>query len=141
MTGDVYTGWSPERWSTPISDVRLLDLESLVDDGALHLTVQAGNGARWRLTFESAPAYLSLLEEYRLALWGRGMSAATLGATWRVPDSPWLNRLRREEPLIDVHHPGLQHFVVLTESAVIDVLAVREATITLLDGRDPSTDA
>jgi hypothetical protein len=63
----LYAGWIPERWETPVSDVPTLFLDSLVDDGDLHITVDDVRGRRrWRLTFTDVPAYLNILEEYRL---------------------------------------------------------------------------
>ena len=133
MSDDLYTGWAPERWETPVSDVPDLFFESLLHDGALQITVGTADGQRWRLTFADAPGYLHLLEEYRLALWGRLQGAPPAGNTWHVPASPWLARLRHEEPLLDVHHEGLRHFVVLTLSGVIDVLSTHEAAVVALE--------
>jgi hypothetical protein len=126
----LYAGWTSERWETPVSDVPVLFFESLIDDGSLHIRVaDVRGGKRWRFTFTDAPGYANLLEEYRLALWQRDRDAKGLGWTVRVPNSPWLAYLRRTEALLDVHHPGLQHFQIGTETAVIDVVAQGEPEI------------
>ena len=112
------------RWDTPVSGARSLRLVSLVDDGALRLTLEdAGDPdrRRWTFVFASAPAYRNVREELRLGLWAGG--AGRVGWTARVPASPWLARLREAEPLLDVHHPGLAHFRIATEDDVIDVLS------------------
>ena len=47
----LYAGWIVERWDTPVSDARSLRLVSLVDDGALRLTLEDGLDParrRWR---------------------------------------------------------------------------------------------
>lgn len=122
----LYAGWLPERWQTPVSDARSLRLVSLVDDGALQLTLEDAhdpNRPRWLFTFHRVPAYLNLLEEYRLELWGMGVTTANLGWTVRLPNSPWLDLLRRAESLLDVHHPDLVHYQIGTEDDVIDVLS------------------
>ncbi|MET0400190.1 MAG: hypothetical protein ABW277_25595 [Longimicrobiaceae bacterium] len=115
-----------ERWETPVSDARSLRLVSLVDDGALRLTLEDAADPvrrRWTFVFASVPAYRNVREELRLGLWAGGAGADRVGWTARVPGSPWLARLREAEPLLDVHHPGLVHFRIATEDDVIDVLS------------------
>lgn len=115
-----------ERWETPVSDARSLRLVSLVDDGALRLTLEdAGDPARrrWTVVFASAPAYRNVREELRLGLWDGGAGADRVGWTARVPRSPWLARLREAEPLLDAHHSGLVHFRIATEDDVLAALA------------------
>jgi hypothetical protein len=120
----LYAGWTPERWETPVSDVPVLFLDSLVDDGDLHITVDDVRGRRrWRFTFSDAPAYLNILEEYRLELATVERHLRGLGRTVRVVGSPWLAYLYRSEALLTVHRPALQHFQVGTETAIVDVLA------------------
>lgn len=135
---DLYAGWTPERWETPVSDAPVLFLVRLVDDGGtLEVTVEdARAGRHWRFTFADPPAYLNLLEEYRLGLWTRPGDRPALGSTVRVPHSPWLARLRAAEALLDVHAPGLHHFQIATESAVIDVLSQREPAILEVSASD-----
>lgn len=128
----LYAGWTVERWETPVSDARSLRLVSLLDDGALRITLEDGRDparSRWRFTFRHPAAYLNLLEEYRLELWGMRAPGERPGWTVRVPNSPWLTRLRQAESLVDVHHPGLMHFQIGTEDDVIDVLASEEPQI------------
>lgn len=103
-----------------------LRLVSLTDDGALKIVVEdahSPNRLRWQFTFSKAPAYLNLLEEYRLELWGMRSPGERLGWTLEVPDSPWLAFLRKRESLLDVHHPSLIHFQIGTEDDVIDILS------------------
>lgn len=121
-----------ERWETPISDARSLRLVTLVDDGALRLTLEgAGDPARrrWTLVFVGVAAYRNVREELRMGLWAGSVGADRVGWTARVPGSPWLARLREAEPLLDVHHPGLVHFRVATEDDVIDVLSAHAPEI------------
>ena len=123
----IYAGWRAERWETPVSDAGSLRLVSLLDDGALHLVLEDAHHEarlRWRFTFRNVPAYLNLLEEYRLELWAHeARQGKRLGWTVQVPDSPWLARLYQSESLLELHHPGLVHYQVGTEDDVIDILA------------------
>jgi hypothetical protein len=138
----LYRGWRVERWETPASDARSLRLVSLVDAGALEITLEdAGdpNRRRWRFTFSDAPAYLNLREEYRLELSAEGITADKVGWTLLVPNSPWLDLLRRAEPLLDVHHPILSHFQIGTEDDVIDVLSSAAPRIEEVEPADPNS--
>lgn len=130
---DVYEGWRFERWETPISDLRSVAMVSLVDDGSLHLTIESlrdPGRARWRFSFKQAPVYRNILEEFRMELWPLVHSGGPRkGWTLRVPDSPWANDLRAREPVLEVSHPVLHHFLITTEDDVIDVLSPAEPQI------------
>jgi hypothetical protein len=122
----LYEGWRPQRWTTAVSYAGSLRLVSLTDDGALRIVVEDAhnpNRLRWQFTFAKAPAYLNLLEEYRLELWGMRLPGERLGWTVQVPDSPWLALLRKRESLLDVHYPSLIHFQIATEDDVIDIVS------------------
>jgi hypothetical protein len=102
---------------------------ALTDAGTLQIVLEDGRDParpRWRVTFREVLAYLNLAEEYRLELWGRGMTADRVGWTVRIPESPWLALLGRAEALVKVHHPGAQHYQIGTEDDVIDVLCSAE---------------
>jgi hypothetical protein len=109
-----------DEWETPASDARSLR-------------------RRWRFTFSDAPAYLNLREEYRLELSAEGITADKVGWTLLVPNSPWLDLLRRAEPLLDVHHPILSHFQIGTEDDVIDVLSSAAPRIEEVEPADPNS--
>ena len=122
----LYRSWTPKRWDTPVSDAGSLRLVSLTDDGALKIAVEdahASNRPRWQFVYAKAPAYLNLLEEYRLELWGMRVAGERVGWTVQVPDSPWLTLLRTSESLLEVHFPELIHFQIGTEDDVIDILS------------------
>jgi hypothetical protein len=114
---------SEERWDTPVSDARSLAMVSLLDDDGLHITIQDlrdPDRRRFRFSFRRVPAYRNILEEYRTS---GPMSAKGIGWTRLDPSSAWLSDLRRREPLLDVHTPGCQHYIIVTEDDVIDVLS------------------
>ncbi len=100
----LYDGWRAERWATPVSDAGSLRLVSLLDDGTLQVIVEDAHHPerlRWRFTFRNVPAYLNLLEEYRLELWAMAeRQGARLGWTVRIPESPWLAASRRRSPCL-----------------------------------------
>ena len=129
----MYEGWRFERWETPISDLKSVAMVSLVDDGALSITVEDlrdPGRSRWRFRFECAPIYQNILEEYRLELWQRvHQGGARFGWTVRVPDSPWLAKLQEHESLIEVHVPRLVHYQIGTEDDVVDILSPDEPRI------------
>ncbi len=119
-------GSAAERWETPVSGAGSLRLVALADDGVLRLTLEDAGSVpprRWRFTFTDVAGYASVREEYRLGAWRSGASAADVGWTTRLPGSPWIESLRRAEPLVDVHHPRLTHYRIATEDDMIDVLS------------------
>lgn len=131
----LYAGWTVQRWDTPVSDARSLRLVSLLDDGALHLTLEdagAPDRPRWRITFTAVLGYLNLLEEYRLELWSRRATAERVGWTTRILNSPWLALLRQSESLVEIHHPDAIHYQVGTEDDVVDVCSSAEPVVEAL---------
>ena len=129
----MYEDWRFDRWETPISDFKSIGMVSLVDNGALCITVEAARDPhrpRWEFRFERAPIYQNILGEYRLELWGNVHSGnRRYGPTVKVPESPWLKKLKESEALIDVHSPGLIHFQIATEDDVIDIASADEPRI------------
>jgi len=133
----VYEGWRFVRWETPVSDLKSIAMVSLVDDGALTITLEDLRDSarpRWCFRFDHAPIYRNILEEYRLELWELvHQDGARHGWTVTVPDSPWLASLQEKESLIKFHDPGLLHFQIETEDDVIDVLSPTEPEITSVE--------
>ena len=129
----LYQGWRPKRWETPFSDVKSLAVVSLTDSGTLQVVVEAARAMprrRWRIDFGRVPAYLNLMEEFRLELWGQtNPGEVKLGWARIIPDSPWLEKLCEREPLLRIHHPTLIHYQVGSEDDVIDVLGPATPTI------------
>jgi len=95
---------------------------SLVDDGHLSITLEDARHPerlRYRITFEKAPLYRNIYEEYRINESGNSArSWATI-----VEESGWLSLMRQREPLIDVHSRGLRHYRIWTEDDVVEVLS------------------
>lgn len=118
----MYEGGNQERWETPFADVKSLVMVSLVDDGALTITLEDAldpKRNRYRVRFESAPLYRNILEEYRTS----EPTASFLSWSRMIRDSGWLELMRATEPLLDVHSPGLQHYCIITEDDVLDILS------------------
>jgi tetratricopeptide (TPR) repeat protein len=140
----IYEGWRAERWETPFSDVRSLAVVGVVDDGSLRITVEDTRSTprrRWRIDFGRAPAYLNLLEEYRLELWQRiHTGEIAYGWTRIIPDSPWLARLGEAEALLRIHYPELTHHQIGSEDDIIDVLAPEPPGITEIEPASPGAD-
>ncbi len=126
------------RWQTPVSDAKSLSMVSLVDQGGgLHITLQDLRDParrRYRFTFEPTPAYVNVLEEYRLS---ESPPPEGTGWTRTVPDSDWLRELRSREPLLDVHCPGCTHWKIVTEDDVIDVLCPNAPEIVEIEPATP----
>jgi len=100
-------------------DVVLVNL----NDGpeGLGVVLENQTGRRVQLSFKKVPAYRSIQEELRPDLWGR-FDAADHQVLWIVDDSDWLKSLSRAR-LLDVHHPGVVHYLILTADECIDILS------------------
>ena len=112
-----------KRWETPVSDAQSLAMVSLVDHSGLHIVVEVlrdSKRRRYQFSFRRVPAYRNILEEYRTS---ERPAGGALGLTITIPDSPWLKSFLRHEPLLEVHMPGCEHYVIVTEDDVIDVLS------------------
>ena len=55
-----------------------------------------------------------------------------LGKTFLVEGNSWAQQLQNEEPLVNVHAEGAQHYLVFTSDEVIDVVTASEPEITEL---------
>jgi hypothetical protein len=124
----MYENWQVKRWETPISDYSSIQMLSLKDDGKLNIKLQIikgkAGGKRFSITFKNYLAYRNILEEYRLELWNKfTTNDNNLGPTWIVSNSPWINELESNEPLLKEFSPQLIHYVVCTEDDVIEVLS------------------
>jgi hypothetical protein len=118
----MYEGGRQERWETPFSEVKSLVMVSLVDEGTLVITLEDARHPeriRYRVTFESAPLYRNILEEYRT----NEPQNPTRSWSVVVLESGWLKLMREREALLDIHSPGLRHYRIITEDDVIDILS------------------
>lgn len=118
----MYEGGLQERWETPFSAAQSLVVVSIVDAGPLVITLEDArhpSRLRYRVTFEAAPLYRNIWEEYRTS-----EGASPIGS-WSllVRESGWLRLMRAREPLLDVHSPGLDHYQIITEDDVLDILS------------------
>ena len=133
----MYHEWQITRWETPLSDLKSVAMASLVDDGQLSITVEApreDGRPRWHVTFETYPGYRNLLEQFRLELWTHlDSTRQRFGTTFTVADSPWIKTLRETEGVFDSYYPEIEHYVVLTEDDVIEVLSPDPPSIVALE--------
>lgn len=118
----MYKDWKVERWNTPVSDERLLGMVSLVDDGQLTIVVEDTLNRQFRFIFTDYPAYRNIMEEYRTELW-RKLYDKNLGSTLLIVESQWIASFRATEPLLEVHHPNLTHYMICTVNDVVEVLS------------------
>ena len=120
----MYEGWTFENWETPISTAKIVFMESLVHNGPLSITIKVMNSQSWLFTFEDCPIYRNIVEDYRLELWDLFSELDPRpGSTVIVPNSKWLATIKEKEPFVEVHHPDLVHYMIMTDHDVIDVLS------------------
>ena len=120
-----YTNWKPKKWKTNVSELEYLFFESLSDsDKGLIITLSNSEGLNFEVQFENHPVYRNILEEYKLNLWAiRDEKWPNLGNTWIIENSDWLEQFEKEEPLLSHHEGQLQHYIITTQSSVIEVLS------------------
>jgi hypothetical protein len=120
-----YTNWKPKKWKTNVSELEYLFFESLSDsEKGLIITLSNSEGLSFEVLFENHPVYRNILEEYKLNLWAiRDEKWPNLGNTWIIENSDWLEQFEKEEPLLSHHEGKLQHYIITTQSSVIEVLS------------------
>jgi hypothetical protein len=120
-----YNKWEPKNWETDLSNIDYLFFESLCDtEKGLVITLSNKEDDIFEILFENHPAYRSILEEYKLNLWAiKDNEWNHLGNTWIVENSDWLSELKKEEPLITHVEKQLKHYLISTQSAIIEVLS------------------
>jgi hypothetical protein len=143
----MYETWRLTRWDTPMSHAPSLRMEYLLDrqdeGGMLEIglqSVSASERIRYRITFVRYPAYRNVAERYRLELWtlrDAVSSAAAMGWTMIIADSPWIQEFA-DEPLLLALNENLVHYMVTTEDDVIEVLTNQPPKIEVLGPVDPS---
>lgn len=140
-----YEHWRIERWDTPIADIVSVAMASLVDSGGkLRITLEApleSGRPRWEFVFDSYPGYRSLLEEFRLQLWGHlDETGQRCGNTFCVTNSPWIETLRKHEGVFAHYYPKIAHYVILTEDDVVEILSPEAPSVNAL-GSTPNDEA
>ena len=128
----MYDKWKIKKWETPISDSKQLGMLSLHDIAASNtLEVLLNDGTQEiSITFKSYPAYRNILEEYRTKLWKHlDETSQRCGWTFEVIESTWIDELEQNESLIEVHNPGLRHFVICSNDDVVEVLSNEEPKV------------
>lgn len=120
-----YNNWKPKKWKTDLSELEYLFFESLCDsEKGLIITFSNSQGVNFEIVFENYPAYRNVLEEYKLNLWAiRDEKWTDIGNTWIIKNSDWLEQFKKEEPLLSHHEGQLHHYIIITQSAVIEVLS------------------
>jgi hypothetical protein len=120
-----YSNWQTKRWKTEVSDLQWLFFESLtVKEWDLKIILSDQDGNLFEVAFKNHPAYRSKLEEYSLDLFGsENIKNNNLGNTWIVENSDWIKHLNKTEPLITHHEKELNHYLIVTQSEVIEVLS------------------
>ena len=128
----MYENWKFERWETPVSEIRDLGMESLIDDGE-RLTVVINTGERHvRFVFSDFPAYRNIRELYRTELWNK-LYQRNLGSTLLIPESEWVEEFRRDRELLDVCHPNAVHYMINTDDGCVEVLSNEPPEISVIE--------
>ena len=132
----MFKGWRAVRWETPVSNLKSIAMVSLIDSEGLNIILEdlRGERKRWSFFFESAPAYFNLLEVFRSEMWQEiNWSKEEYGRTLKYPNSMWLQKLKESDDLLEVLKPDLEHYQIVTEDDVIDVLSEKEPEIKELE--------
>jgi hypothetical protein len=122
---NTYDSWKMRKWSTPLSDLVEIYLESLINDKNGLLLKFAGSDDRIHVVkFPDHCPYRNIDESYRTAL-GDKVSKEyghKLGKTWFAEESDFLNMLR-EDPIWQASNVDAKHFVFVTGYDIIEVIS------------------
>lgn len=127
-----------QPWNTPFNHEDDLGFVVVYDGEFCRVLVEFGEEdqrRRYCVTVE-AWAVHCIDESFRLELWERRDAQGlrrTLGYTFEVLESPWIEELRTHEPLVDEYCPGLRHFVMASDVTVVELFTVHEPRVDALD--------
>jgi hypothetical protein len=123
-----FVEWSPAKVSEPT--VSLLSLHD--DRDGLVVRVQ-GDGRTIEISFGIVVAFRSTLEESCLEFWSRFHGAKpSNGPFWIVEGSAWIASFSEADLL---HHPGAEHYLIVTDDERIDIITSRRPVARILDSR------
>lgn len=140
-----YNLWRPIRWNTPVSDGFLTTptvvggdaLDPLVILCIVSMGAQSPVEQCWNLSFDPPIAWMVRPETYTTGLcedlnqYSRcADTGRPLGHTWIIPNSPWIDALCEDEPLIRDLNPVVQHYHIGGSNYIIDVASRVEPVFT-----------
>lgn len=121
-------------WYTPVRDYDLLDVNHVNFDGAkLEISLRAvkdsGHEQNFLFIWTSVVGLKITPEEVWLP-WDLPQDAENANAsTFIVKNSGWIEEILKEDQTLSVHYPNTHHYVILTASHNLEVLAPHEAEI------------
>ncbi len=122
-----------KKWITPISEVKNLTMVELIDKKGKLIITLLGEGKKFQLIFQNPPVYRNILEEYHTNLWEYlDNTKQRRGNTFKIIDCEWVEYLKKHEPLLSFYNEKLEHYIIVTNDDVIEILSNKEPIMKIL---------
>jgi hypothetical protein len=119
---------SLKEWITPISNLKYVNLESLiyrVPKLYITLYIDEENIRRvFNVVFNDIITYKCTEDTYTEYFWYEKNEEGTFSAlTAILLNSEWIESLNNKEPLLKLVNPNIAHYIIITESFDIEILS------------------
>lgn len=123
-------------WQTIVAHIKDIEFQDLHDNGKV-LVILVKNSARddseiYEFRWAKFCSYKNTDESQNLPWNPEDNYDGAWQNTFTIENSSWLFSLKEQNGLMDAIYPNAQHFVICTESFIIEIISDQEPEISLL---------